>query len=66
MGVDGNVQNLTRHNQVRVLDVVDLGDVADAGVVLLGDGRESVAGDDGVVGRRGRAADVLAYYNKHD
>jgi hypothetical protein len=53
-------EDLAGDDQVGVGDVVVAGDVADAGLVLLGDGAEGVAGDDGVVGRGGGAAGECA------
>jgi hypothetical protein len=53
-------EDLAGDDEVGVGDVVVAGDVADAGLVLLGDGAEGVAGDDGVVGRGGGAAGECA------
>lgn len=54
--VGGNAEDLVRLDVVWVIDAVDLGDVADARVVLLGDGAEGITGLDGVVCEGGRAA----------
>lgn len=56
----GDDEDLAGHDEVGVGDVVVVGDVADAGLVLLGNGGEGVAGDDGVVGSAGGAAGELA------
>lgn len=55
VGWDG--QDLARLDQVDVLDVVGGGDVADAGVELLGNAGEGVTGRDSVVGECSRATD---------
>jgi hypothetical protein len=51
---------LAGHDEVGVGDVVVAGDVANSRLVLVGDGGEGVAGDDGVVGSAGGAAGELA------
>jgi hypothetical protein len=57
-----NDNGLAERNDIDVFDVVDEGDVADAGAVLLGDGGEGVAFDDLVVDGAGRATDLSAWW----
>ena len=56
----GDDEDLAGHDEVGVGDVVVAGDVANSRLVLVGDGGEGVAGDDGVVGSAGGAAGELA------
>ena len=58
LGWDG--EDLARLDEVGVGDVVVAGDVADAGVVLGGEGAEGVTGDDGVVDAGGGTAGECA------
>ena len=53
-------EDLARLDEVGVGDVVVAGDVADAGVVLGGEGAEGVTGDDGVVDAGGGTAGECA------
>lgn len=55
-GVGGDLEHLVQDDEARVGEVVELGDVADAGTQLLRDDGQGVAGRDGVVDRGARAA----------